>query len=175
MRILPRLVLLAGIFTAPHYVCAAMEDGRQCDIYSTDTVLIQKKKKEGKGVKRCCVLADTFSRVIQQMSQLKMRLMTELVQSEIRHLTRVPATHPSSSGAPHTSPMMKPFLSFTHLHLLTSSIPTLRIISGFFVPPAHTLTAWTPSPPTPPPPPLFLTQTGSCNGWTFPPQRFPGC
>lgn len=40
VRILPRLVLLAVIFTAPHYVCAAMEDRRQCDIYSTDMVLI---------------------------------------------------------------------------------------------------------------------------------------
>lgn len=53
VRILPRLVLLAVILAAPHYVCAAMEDRRQWDIYSTDMVLIL--KKEGKGEKNTLV------------------------------------------------------------------------------------------------------------------------
>lgn len=47
VRILPRLVLLAVIFAAPHHGCAAMEDRRQRGIYTfTDMVLIQKKKKK---------------------------------------------------------------------------------------------------------------------------------
>lgn len=96
--------------------------------------------------------------VAQQMSHGVSRVTDEavtaqLVPSEVGHLTRVPATHPPSSDAPHTSPMMKPTLSFTRLRLLTSSIPTLRIIffSGFFVPPAHAFTQPEPPHPTPHP------------------------
>lgn len=92
--------------------------------------------------------------------------------SSARHLPS-DSTHPSSSDAPHTSAVMKPSFSFTRLHLLTSSVATSRILSGFsYLLPTR---SQPPHPPSQPPAPLVLTQTGSCNGWTFPLQHRPGC
>lgn len=65
--------------------------------------------------------------------------MNQLAQSQIRHLTALPLIlHPLTLPTPLA--MIEPFRSFTHLVFSLPPFPTLRMISGFFIPPAHTHT-----------------------------------